>query len=286
MSSGNLSHGRKSGALLGSVSSTKARRLWLVLQVSVLFLLSGCATCKRAVGESKRFNVSEDGFAFANELKWEYGFDERGVWRGHKQDPPPSYALHCFPMARAARAFFYHARFEAEEPRASAREYGEMIRKVLGRGSRCPSGAQEKIVIPGYKNLFEFSRGEEAVLKSECGGGWRSFLQRGNWRMVFPFTRKGQARVAEQLKKELDHGLTPIAHVMTFPSRTVNHFVVMIGAEGTQEGVLYRCYDPNAPGVELSLVYNSEKGTFVMPVTRYFPGGEVRVYEVEKDLFH
>ena len=68
--------------------------------------------------EHARGGPTRDAFAFPNELVWEYHFDAAaGQTRSVRRQPPPRYALRCFVLVRAARKFFYHARFDpAAEP--------------------------------------------------------------------------------------------------------------------------------------------------------------------------
>ena len=64
-----------------------------------------------------RFLFERDTFTFANELVWLYRFDPvTGKASPCRREPPPTYALHCFVLARATRQFFYHARFDPAAP--------------------------------------------------------------------------------------------------------------------------------------------------------------------------
>src|SRR4051812_45609400 len=74
-----------------------------------LALFCGCA-CPR--GSSRSFSFPGDSFAFRNELRWTYDFSDSGEVTTRQTEPPPEYSLRCFPMVRATREFFYHARFD------------------------------------------------------------------------------------------------------------------------------------------------------------------------------
>ncbi|TAL03876.1 MAG: hypothetical protein EPO07_05655 [Verrucomicrobia bacterium] len=82
----------------------------------------------------RRFEFPRDTFAFANELHWEYHFDAAaGKTTFSKRNPKPTYAHRCFVLTRAARQFFYHARFDADQKLASDEIYRQLIREITSR---------------------------------------------------------------------------------------------------------------------------------------------------------
>lgn len=241
------------------------------------FLLGSCASAQTS---GKRFQLNNDSFAFANELNWEYEFTASGEVITHKNEPPPTYSLRCFPMTRAAREFFYHADFRPESPVVSPDEYRALIRAILKRSSRSLSAPQDKITIPGFENLHQFSGAYGDLLKAECGGAWRSFLQRGNWRMVFPVSPKQRKNTAERFLREIHLAKLPIAHVYQFPKTTLNHALLLYSAEENDHDVTFLAYDPNNPQKPTRLTFNRITNAFFLEQNRYFGGGTVRVYEV------
>jgi hypothetical protein len=256
------------------------RRAFL-LAVCGAALLSGCA-CPR--GGERRFELQSDSFSFANELRWQYEFTETGEAITRKSESPPEFSLRCFPMVRAAREFFYHAEFRSDLPRATEEEYREMAATVMHRNSRCPARPGERIIIPGYRNLQEFSIEHGDLLKSECGGASRSFLQRGNWRMVFPVTKAGEKKTAEHLVSELSKKRVPIVHVYQFPNTTLNHAVLIYAMEESPSAITFLAYDPNDPGRPATLTFDRESRAFLLERNRYFAGGQVKVYEAYRGL--
>lgn len=188
-------------------------------------------------------------------------------------------------MARAAREFFYHAQFEPEGRKATKKEYREMIAAVTRRNSRCPANPDEKIVVPGFRNLHEFSAENAELLKSQCGGATHSFLQRGNWRMVFPVTKSGEKKTAERILAELNEHRLPIVHVYQFPNTTLNHAVLIYAAEQSPSAITFIAYDPNDPTRPAALTFDRETRTFLLERNRYFAGGTVKVYEVFRGIF-
>ena len=173
------------------------------------------------------FQFERDTFAFANELIWQYRFNPAtGAMTTFRTHPPPAYAHRCFVMVRAARQFLYHARFEPTMPAAEAEVCRQQVREIMSRSPRKPSPAAERVVVPGYDGLRSLSQKQEAVLKAECGGAWRSYTLRSHWRMVFPVPRQQQERMARQLVRTFQENPAPIVHLLRFPQLTINHLHV------------------------------------------------------------
>ncbi len=191
-----------------------------VLLVTVLVFFMGCQTASRPASGEKRFDFSKDTFSFANETRWLYGTDAgTGKQVSSSKQETPSYSLHCFVVARGARQFFNHARFDSAAARVSEAGYQALARKVFARSPMTVSAMDRRVVIPGYASLREFSTDHEMMLKAEAGGAWHSYFQRGNWRTILPFTRHGQQSAARNLKAKLDSGAVAIVHVVWCDSR-------------------------------------------------------------------
>lgn len=227
------------------------------------------------------FVFSRDTFAFANETKWHYSVDAAtGRQVATSRVPEPDYTLHCFVMARAAKQFRRHARFEPARPQPDEPTCRRLVRAVVARSPQAVSRPRDPVVIPGHAGLREFSAAWGAVLKAECGGAWRSYFQRGNWRMVFPFSRGHQQAEAARLNGLLQRGELPIVHVLRFPQLTINHALLLFGAEETPAAITFRAYDPNLPEQETLLTYDRASRTFTLPPLPYFMGGRVDTYEI------
>jgi hypothetical protein len=183
-------------------------------------------------------------------------------------------------VARAARQFFYAARFDTNLPVADDQTYLRLTRKVVSANPKRIQAEKDRIVIPGYPDLRTFSAAHEEMLKAECGGAWQSYFQCGHWRMVFPFSRRHQAATAKELATALDANLAPIVHVARFPSLAINHAVVVIGMCEVPNGIEFSIYDPNYPEAPGSLTFNRTNRTFTMPANTYFQGGRVDVYQI------
>lgn len=244
-------------------------------------LLCGCTTARPPLAAtSRQFDFQKDTFAYPNDLVWEYGYDADGKWKGHQRQPKPSYTLHCFVVARSARQFFDNARFDPNLPVADAVAYRRLIHKVVSANPRKPLPEHSKIVIPGYPDLRAFSGAQAELLKAECGSAWQSYLQRGNWRMIFPFSRHQQENVAEQLLLHLKESGPTIVHLVRFPQLTLNHAVVIFDAKADGKNLEFTTYDPNQPAEPIPLTFDSASRTFLFPANSYFEGGRVDVYEI------
>ena len=255
------------------------------MRIAALLLLAvqmsaGCVMRPSVAATTRRtFRFPDDAFAFANETVWEYhpgGAGGREWWT--KREPRPSFSLRCGPMVRAARQFFLNARFEPAASRLDAAGYERLVRAVMASDPR--HDRAEPIVIPGYPNLRAFSATHAALIQGHISGVWTSQLQRGNWRMIFPFPRRHQEATMRRLRADLAAGRPPIVHVLRFPDITLNHMILIYGVEETPAQVRFAAYDPNDAMHPIVLTYDRVARLFSYPRTPYFPGGPVRAYEI------
>lgn len=235
----------------------------------------------------RRFEFARDTFAFPNELFWEYRIDPAaGTTTFQRREPSPAYAHRCFVLARAARQFFHHARFEPALPAATDDACRRLVRTVLARNPRRHCAPADRVVIPGFANLRSFSAAREALLKATCGGAWRSYVLRSHWRMVFPISRPHQARTAAGLATGIAAGGTPVVHLVRFPQLTINHGIVLFGAAATPTGTRFAAYDPNLPERPAVLDFDLASRTFEFPANSYWAGGRVDVIEIFRNWLY
>jgi hypothetical protein len=255
----------------------KKSSLLLLLFVA---LAAGCASSSNR-SFPRPFKFGEDTFSYANELVWEYDFDDAtGTTSHRKRVPPPTYTHHCFVVARAAKQFFQNARFDPSLPETDAETYRKLVRRVVSVAPRKILLDHEKIVIPGYTNLFSFSRDWEDLLKDECGGAWLSYFQKGHWRSVFPLTRAHQNRMSKQLLDSIRQNRPAVIHVVRFPKLTINHSLVVFDANEEENTIRFAVYDPNHPEKPSVLTFDRATRRFDLPRNPYFIGGRVDVYEI------
>ena len=257
----------------------RARGLPRVLALVLLACLAGCATRRPSVPGRAPFAFPDDAFAFANITVWEYDADPATgdiAWR--PRQPPPDFSLRCGTMARLARQFWANARFDADAPKVDEATYERLVSQLIDSDSRRP--AAPPVVIPGYRNLHEFSAAHRELLVRVMAGPWQSYLQRGNWRMIFPFPPGHQRDQAARLLDALAQGWPPVVHVLRYPRTTINHMVLVYAAEETPSEIRFHVYDPNDAEKTVMLTWDRAAELFNYSTTPYFPGGPVRAYEV------
>ena len=235
---------------------------------------------------ARRFEFARDSFAFANELLWEYRFDAaNGGTTFRKREPKPDYAHRCFVLTRAARQFLFHTRFDAEQKVAGDEIYRRLIREVVSRNPRTPCKLEQQIIIPGFASLREFSAAKENLLKSGCGGAWRSYILRSHWRMIFPISRAHQKRTAEHLLAAVRNNGSPIIHLVKFPALTINHGMILFDVAEVSGGFVFQAYDPNDPKQPARLTFDVALQTFFLPANSYWAGGELNVIGIYRGWF-
>ena len=209
------------------------------LLVGVLLLASACATAPAtptAASGPPAFSFATDTFSFRNDI------------REHNPDKPDLYANYCFVLARAVRQFFQHARFDPAASRLTREDYIARVREVAARAAwEPPLPPAERVVIPGYANLREFSQAEEAAVKEGLGGRFWTWVHWTNWRVAFPVTKGQQAGVAEEIAQEIDHGRLVQLLVTNWPIPELNHTVVAFLATDRADRVDFTIWDPNEP---------------------------------------
>ena len=247
--------------------------------------LAGCAIAPvMRPANVRAFDFRKDTFAYANELEWEYRTDfATGTTVTSAREKPPTYSRHCIVMARTARQFFQFARFDRSAPPVDDQTYRRLIRDVIAHTPSEPLPDGGRVVIPGYADLRGFSAGRERILKDELGSWMGSYFQLGNWRIIFPFSRAHQEQTALALLAEVRVHRPPVVHLVRFPRITINHGVLVYGAQENGREIRFDTYDPNDPDQSISLVFNRTTRSFSFPPNAYFGGGPLDVYEIYRD---
>src|SRR5438067_10031628 len=126
---------------------------WMTAGVAVL-LLSACASvAPPPVAVQPERGAAVPGFAFATD-----SFAFPNEIRARNPDRDDLYANYCFVLARGLRQFFLFARFEPAAPPLTPAQYAARVRALVARPPWEPAaGDGERVVIPGYANLREFS---------------------------------------------------------------------------------------------------------------------------------
>lgn len=218
------------------------------LLVAVALATAACVSAPRldttpdAAARPPAIQFGVDTLAFANES------------RSKNRGKPDLYANWCFVLVRAVTQFHRFARFDPAADRVPPEEYTRRVREVTGRAPwQPPLPPDDRVVIPGYASLFEFSRAEEAAVKAGLGGRFWSWIHWTNWRVAFPVSRGQQERVAEETVAELRGG-RPVQWLVTnLPAIELNHTVLAydhrVADDGAVEFIVYDPNDPARPGV-------------------------------------
>jgi hypothetical protein len=187
------------------------------------------------------FWFSSDTFAFANLI------------RARHPAEADLYANYCFVLARGLRQFSQFARFDPAVHRLDHAGYVALVRRVVARAPWRPAlPPDERIVIPGYANLREFSRAEEAAVKEGLGSRFWTFVHWTNWRVTFWVTPAHQESAAREIVADLRAGRLVQLLITNWPKPELNHTVVAFEsrADGTTiDFVVWDPNDPDAPGV-------------------------------------
>jgi len=222
-----------------------------------------------AVVAAPGFAFARDTFAFPNEI------------RARHPDTPDLYANYCFVLARALRQFFAFARFDAGQPRLDRDAYIERVRRVVAEVPWHPARPpDDRVVIPGYASLREFSAREEFAVKEGLGGRFWTLVHWTNWRVTLPVTRGHQAGVVEEIVGELDHGQLVQLLVTNWPTPELNHTVVAFAYRPTPAAVQLSVWDPNDP-TEPGVI-SFERATRQFVATRLYDTrpGPIRVFRM------
>jgi hypothetical protein len=221
-------------------------------------LLVGCSTAPVSRAPAPVGAASVPAFAFGVDT-----FSFRNDIRSRDPDKPGLYANYCFVLARAVRQFYNFARFEPTWSRLDPAAYLERVRQVAAHDVWQPALLpEERVVIPGYRNLHEFSEENEAVVKEGLGGRFWTWVHWTNWRIGLPVGAPHQEGVAEQVAAEISAGRLVQLLVTNWPIPELNHTVVAFGYERSPGGIDFRVYDPNNPEGGGMITYDRELGSF------------------------
>lgn len=237
-----------------------------------------------AVARNPDFDIKRDTFAFANETVFAYRVDPDGRLHVGTKEETDAYSHRCFVMSRAVMQFWQFTRFDPRKPKVSREEYTKIIKRVC----RIPvwsRGPKERIVIPGYRDLWQFSTETPDIFQRNIGAWLPSYFRVGNFRMAMGHLRWGQERAARWLEEGLTNGEIRAIYLARFPS--MNHCVVVYRMEKKRNGDMrFWTYDVNYPGVPARVDYIAAQRSFEFEPRFYFPGGRVNVMRVYISPFH
>jgi len=233
---------------------------------------------------AREFDPRHDGLAFSNETLDTYTITKPGEMAVGKKDHPPEFRQRCFCVVRCAIQFYNFARFEPTAPRLSEEEYRLRLRKLFRISAwRTPWLEKERIVFPGYADLWSFSAAHRGLVQAEIGGWIATYLRVGNWRMAFFSTRLFQGPIARSIERDLPRGPQGV-YLAKFPS--MNHGVLVYHSERLPGGgIRFRVYDPNYAGQSAWLEYHPDTNLFTFQQRFYWAGGPLRAFRIYRSPF-
>lgn len=240
-----------------------------------------------ARAEKVVFSPQKDAYSFSNDTVREYITDERGeivAKTRAKDDERARFAHCCFLLARSTAQFAKFAEFDPSAPKVSNAEYRRRILEIFHR-SLWRSVPKKKIVIPGYANLWDFSKDYKSLLQDNMGSWRMTYMRVGNYRMGFPFRTGGQSLAARRLIMGIEKGDLQVVYLSKFPK--MNHCVVIFDYRGLPGGdIEFQIYDPNYSGETGWLRYHAKERYFELQERWYYNRGRVNLMRVFLSPFH
>ena len=233
---------------------------------------------------ARDFDPKRDVFAFSNDTVLNYSVTHDGrLHIGAKKAKSDKPTHCCFLFTRSAMQFWKFARFEPGQPRLSDEEYREKIRALFRTAPWAERS--ERIVFPGYADLWTFSRAHEKILRADLGSWLLTYLRIGNWRMMNPIIRLRQRHFAEKLFAAVSKGEVRAMYLAKFPH--MNHVVLAYHAERLPGGGMrFRVYDANYAGKSARLDYVPASNLFDFERRFYWPGGGLLAFPVYDRPLH
>ena len=105
----------------------------------------------------------------------------------------------------------------------------------------------DRVVIPGYPNLRDFSRDEEQAVKASLGGRFWTWVHWTNWRVILPVTTGHQDASRSRSWTRLRAGRLVQLLVTNWPKPELNHTVVAYEFRADRGGIEFLVWDPNNP---------------------------------------
>jgi hypothetical protein len=215
------------------------------------------------------FSFDRDTFAFRNDI------------RALSPERDDLYANYCFVVAKGLRQFFMFARFDPTAARLDHQGYVERVRRVVSHQPwRATLAPDDRVVIPGYASLREFSRAEESAVKEGLGGRFWTLVHWTNWRVVFPMPRPHQAHVLEEILGELASGRLVQLLITNWPVLELNHTVVAFASRANGTGVELTIWDPNEPERAGTITFDSVHRQFWATRVYATRPGAIRVFRM------
>ena len=246
--------------------------------------------CEESVGAvfsaKTKFNRIHDTLAFPNDTFYENGRDESEKIPSDANGFAPVYFHRCFVLTRCVMQFHKFAQFDPHAPKVSEEGYRSLIRSICRIPTwRAAFSSERAVVIPGYKNLRDFSAARQLLFQREIGWWLSTYFRVGNWRMIYPSLKSFREAAAQKIAERLDCGELQAVYLSVFPR--MNHTVVIYDYARMKNGdIVFTCYDPNYHNTASWLRYDSTVRDFVFQKRWFFLGGQVKLMRIYISPFH
>jgi hypothetical protein len=231
------------------------------------------------------FAYDTDTFSFANETVWNYVNGSVQSEARPDKNAKRDYTRRCFVVTRAAVQFWKFARFDPEAAPLPPDQLAARIREVTERSVWLPPlPRNQRVVVPGYANLRGISAAEPGIFQANIGLGWPVYFRAGNMPIVAPVSRETEARLNDEIFRDLQMNYPTIVWLYNFPSLNINHVVVVIAGKHATGRFHYRVYDPNYTNGPKSLDFDAATRTFSYQPTFYFKGGTVEARAIYRGV--
>ena len=218
----------------------------LAALVGLVVVTAACASAPHSNGGSSlgleetvrtpAFSFENDTFAFPNLIG------------ARHPNEPGIYAHYCFVLARGVRQFTQFARFDPSLPKLDHAGYVERVKQIVAVPARDAAlPLDDRMVVPGYANLREFSRDEESAVKEGLGGAFWTWVHWTNWRVMLSVDGSHQEGVAHEILDGLRAGRLVQLLVTNWPKPELNHTVIVYESRPFDGGVEFIVWDPNNP---------------------------------------
>jgi hypothetical protein len=264
----------------------RASRVFRVVRVAVLVLAlvaTACApTPARPAAVTLPDAASVPGFTFEDDT---YAF--RNEIRARNPGVKGLYANYCFVLARGVRQFEQFARFDPAAPRVDAGQYERLVRAVAARAPWHPAlPREERVVIPGYRSLREFSAAQEAAVKAGLGGRFWTLVHWTNWRVTYkPLPPEHQLHVLDEIRRELADGRLVQLLVTNWPKPELNHTVIAYAYRARPGGLDLTVWDPNDPAEPGTVTFQADRQRFWATRVYDTEPGTIRVFRMYYSWF-
>lgn len=165
--------------------------------------------------------------------------------------------------AHVARQFFLHARFEPTQRPPTTEARIALVRQVLKRDADEPSREDQRVVVPGYANLREFSRLQGHLLRAESWLVCRCEHRASLLRKAFGGD-SGKDAAVNELVASVTANRPVLVRLYRQHALHYNRSLLVIGSQAGEGEVRFTAYDPAVPQQPVQLTFNRLNRAFTL----------------------